>query len=323
MYRPMLTFRGHQHTVYALAFGRGGTKRLLASSSDDGTVKVWDVQSGREASTINGHVASVSALAFSPHREWLTTGSNDQRVRLWRLFTLDFRHFFASMRRRLDGHAGAVYSVAFTPDERWLISAGTDNAIRLAEFGKWRSPAVWLRGHTGNVYQVAVSPDARWMASASMDNTIGLWDLRRIAARETIAPLVILRGHTDGVTSVAFSPDGSMLASGSYDRTVRLWDIRALPDDLTILRHPAPVTMRFHRDCVQSVVFSPDGKKLASASSDHTVRVYKNASPRPYPIATLNRHFDKVLTLAFSEDGRLLASGGKDQTVIVWEDLPT
>lgn len=320
MYTPMLTFRGHHHTVYALAFGRGGARRLLASGSDDGMVKVWDVQAGREASTINGHLASVSALAFSPRRDWLTTGSNDHHVRLWRLFTLDFRWFFAAMRGRLDGHSGSVYSVAFTPDERWLISAGTDNVIRLTEFGKWRSPAVLLRGHTGNIYQVAVSPDARLMASASMDNTIRLWDLRKVSSRESDAPLVVLRGHTDGVTSVAFSPDGSTLASGSYDGTVRLWDMRFLPHDLTLLRYPAPVTMRFHRDCVQSVVFSPDGSKLASASSDHTVRVYRMAQPRPYPIATLNRHFDKVLTLAFSEDGRMLASGGKDQTVIVWED---
>jgi WD40 repeat protein len=226
------------------------------------------------------------------------------------------------MRGRLDGHTGAVYSVAFTPDERWLVSAGTDNAIRLAEFGNWRAPAVWLRGHTGHIYQVAVSPDARWLASASMDNTIRLWDVRQVTTRQTEAPLVTLRGHSDGVTSVAFSPDGSQLASGSYDGTVRLWDLRFIPDDLTILRYAAPITMRFHRDCVQGVAFSPDGTKLASASSDHTVRVYKVAQPRPYPIATLNRHADKVLTLAFSEDGRLLASGGKDQTVIVWEDLP-
>lgn len=322
MYRPMLTLRGHNHAVYALAFGHGAARRLLASSSYDGAVKVWDVQQGREASTINGHLASVSALSFSPRRAWLTTGSNDRRVRLWRLFTLDFRHFFASLYGRLDGHTGAVYSVTFTPDERWLISAGTDNVIRLAEFGKWRAPAVWLRGHTGHIYQVAVSPDARWLASASMDNTIRLWDVRQVTARATEAPLVTLRGHTDGVTSVAFSPDGTHLASGSYDGTVRLWDIRFIPNDLSLVRYPAPVTLRFHQDCVQRVAFSPDGTKLASASSDHTVRVYKVAHPRPYPIARLSRHFDKVLTLAFSDDGRLLASGGKDQTVIVWEDLP-
>jgi WD40 repeat protein len=69
---------------------------------------------------------------------------------------------------------------------------------------------------------------------------------------------------------------------------------------------------------VQSVAFSPDGRRLASASSDRTVRVYQMIDPRPFPIDTLTRHRDKVHAVAFSEDSRLLATGSRDNTVIVW-----
>lgn len=319
-YQPILTLRGHTSTVYAVAFGRRAGQTLLASGSFDSTVKLWDLEKGRESTTINGHNASVSALAFFLRRDWLVTGSNDHRVKLWRLFTLNFRQMVAALRAQSDGHAGAIYSVTYTPDERWLISAGTDNAVRLVDLSRPRDPVIWLRGHTGHIYQVAVSADGRWLASGSMDNTIRLWDLAAILARGTVEPLIVLRGHTDGVTSVVFAPDGSKLASGSYDGTVRLWDMRFVPDDLTLLRYPAPVTLRYHRDCVQCLAFSPDGTRLASASSDRTVRVYRMDEPRPYQIATLARHLDKVHTVNFSADGKLIASGSKDQTVIVWGD---
>jgi WD40 repeat protein len=130
---------------------------------------------------------------------------------------------------------------------------------------------------------------------------------------------MMLRGHSDGVTSVAFSPDGKRLASGSYDGTVKLWDLSLLPHDLTTLRYAAPVTLRGHTDCVQCVTFAPDGKRLASAASDYTVRLWRVDSAHPYEVAALRGHSDKVHAVAFSRNGTRLASGGKDRTVVVWD----
>jgi WD40 repeat protein len=317
-YKPLLTLRGHTKSVYSVAFA-DLSRRYLASGSYDSTVKLWDLAAGQEVSTIHGHAGSVSSVAFSPHSCWLATGSNDHRVKLWwlairRRLWLGLR---TGLRLGVEAHSGAVYSVAFTPDERWLISGGTDHTVRLIDLAARTTP-ITLHDHSGHVYQVAVSPRGRWLASASMDNSVALWDLPAVLARRTELPLVVLRSHTDGVTSVAFSPDGRWLASGSYDNTIKLWDLSFLPRDLTTLRYPAPLSLRAHGDCVQSVTFSPDSRRLASASSDSTVKVW-DITARPGVLATLRKHTDNVFTAAFSPDGLRLASGSKDNTVIIWD----
>ncbi len=313
-YRARLTLRGHTDTVYSVAFA---DSRFLASGSYDSTVKLWDLTSGAATSTLYAHRGSVSSVNVAPHHHFLATGSNDHRVKLWRLALR--RRLAAIFRLGVQAHTGAVYSVAFTPDERWIISGGTDSTIRLIDLDRPAAEPIALRGHGGHVYQVAISPRGRWMASASLDNTIALWDLPAVLARRTAEPLLHLRSHTDGVTTVAFSPDGRLLASGSYDKTIKLWDLTFLPRDLTTLRYAVPITLREHDDCVQCVVFSPDGTHLASAASDYIVKLWRLDEARPYVLSNLRQHTDKVHTVAFSPDGARLASGSKDRTVVIWE----
>ena len=326
--RPKLVLRGHTDTVYSVAFidfaAQSNGARRLASGSYDQTVKLWDLTSNRPAATLYGHAGSVSCLSVAMHRQWLATGSNDHRVKCWRLLALNrINRLIAIFRRNFAEQSGAVYSIAFSPDERWLISGGTDSAVRLIDLDHPRRPAVILNWHHGHVYQVAVSPGGRWLASASLDNSIALWDMQQLALplEAPTQPLVVLHGHGDGVTSVAFSPDGKRLASGSYDRTVKLWDLALLPYDLTTLRYPAPLTLRAHEDCVQSVAFSPDGTRLVSAASDHMLKLWQINTARPTLSATLQGHSDKVHAVAFSPDGRQIASGGKDRAVMLW-DVP-
>ncbi len=148
------------------------------------------------------------------------------------------------------------------------------------------------------------------IASASEDQTVQVWD----AATGSFP--IIYRGHTDFVFAVAWSPDGKLIASGSRDKTVQVWPV---PQGVQ-LEDPAAegnvFTYRGHTTFVSAVAWSPDGRRIASASYDNTVQVWE---PTPESnTLTYNGHMSFVITMAWSPDGRRIASGAGDNTVQVW-----
>jgi WD40 repeat protein len=117
-----------------------------------------------------------------------------------------------------------------------------------------------------------------------------------------------LKGHTAGVFSVAFSPDGKRLASASGDWTVKVWDAATGQEALTLKGDWNPNSEpRPESSAVRSVCFSPDGKRLAGASEDWTVKVWDAATGQQ--ALTLKGHKGAVTSVAYSPDGKRLASG--------------
>ena len=275
----------HSVAVMSVAFSPDGAT-LASGSGWYGGTKLWDVATGRDIVSLEGHTGGDHSVAFSPNGSTLAIGQN-----LWNVAT---RTNIAT----LEGHTDLVRSVAFSLGGTLLASGSDDSTIKLWDVTTGQNIAT-LEGHTDRVTSVAFSPDGTTLASGSGD--VRLWD---VATRRNIATL---EGHTDRVTSVAFSPDGATLASGSWDGTIKLWDVVAR-------EYIAPL---WHSNRVLSVAFFPDGTTLASGSRDGTVLLWNVATREN--IATLEGHTGEVRSVAFSPDGTILASGSDDGSVLLWD----
>jgi hypothetical protein len=225
--------------------------QLLATASDDKTVKVWDRARGQELHTLKGHGAGVRSVVFSPDGRRLASTSADRMVKIWEATS-------GQELRTLKGHAKEVCGVEFSPDGRRLASASHDKTVKVwdAETGR---ELLSLTGHTAEVLAVAFSPDGARLASGSIDKMVKVWDASD--GRE----LRTLKGLTGWARGVAFSPDGRRLASCGDDANVKVWDV-ASGQELQALKADG--------DGISGVAFSPDGHWLAAACQNRTVKVW-------------------------------------------------
>ncbi|MEU4511146.1 hypothetical protein AB0G05_16775 [Nonomuraea wenchangensis] len=151
------------------AFSPDG-KRLVGSGAD-GTVRIWEADTGRSIRTFASRTGSVFVVAFSRDGKRLAIAGADEMVRIWDTDT--GRQIGAP----LTGHTGPVTSVAFSPDGKRLASSGADGTVRIWDTDTGRQIGAPLTGHTGPVTSVAFSPDSKRLAGAGDDRTVRIWDV--------------------------------------------------------------------------------------------------------------------------------------------------
>ncbi|BAY31277.1 WD-40 repeat-containing protein [Nostoc carneum NIES-2107] len=290
---------GYQDSVTSIAFSSDGKK--LASGSEDKTIKLWDISTGKLLQTFNGHSSLIKTIALSSDGKKLASGSDDKTIKLWDIST-------GKLLQTFSGHSDVVNSVAFSSDGQKLASGSKDKTIKLWDVSTGKVLQTF-NGHSKSVNSVAFSPDGKQLASGSSDNTIKLWNFSNSKVSQTLS------GHSNPVNSVAFSRDGKQLLSGSNDKTIKLWDVTTAK----LLQ-----TLSGHREAVNSVAFRGDGQQLVSGSNDHTIKLWnvtigKVQQTLPSESNANSGHEAWVNSFAFSSDGKRLVSGSNDYTIKLWD----
>ncbi len=307
------TYTRHSNYVNSIAWSPDGKR--IASASGDGTVQVWDANTGGHVLTYRGHSQDVLAVAWSPNGRYLASGGLDATVQVWD--ATSGQHIYTYR-----GHSDVIFAVAWSPDSTRVASASIDGTVqvwkvssgqRLVSFNSTPSakgvPAPWntvawspdgrriaaggngdvqvfdastggnisyYGYHGGTVHDVAWSADGAYIAVAT-SNIVQVWSIA------TGKNVYTYTQHAADVFAVAWSPAGTptasrgpRIASADGSGIVMVWDA---------LTGNHVYTYRGHADyypghytsgaAVNSVAWSPNGEQIATASSDNTVQVWR------------------------------------------------
>jgi WD40 repeat protein len=263
------------------------------SSCDSSTVRLWEVESGEVRMTLRGHSLQVFGTAFLDGGRMLASGGEDRTVKLWEVAQA------LAERDELVAHSGSVESMAFTPDGQTIVSGGQDGWIRRWNVATGRQLApLGVPEDNRPVSNFAISPDGRTLAGSRA----GLWDLKT-------AQLLKIVSEENTTLSVAFSPVEAIVAM-VHPGSIRLCDA-VTGKLLRSLKIPL-------QHAVNSLVFTTDGRILASAGEDQKVTFWEVATGQELA-SHLVGHRAGITSLAYSPDGTSIASGSRDGTVILWD----
>lgn len=241
----------HDGAVRALAVTPDG--RRLVTGGDDHAIRIWDLASGRQERTLQGHIDSVRAVAVTPDGRRIISGGTYDVVRVWDLRTGLLVHTLAAQ-----AGCRAIYAVAVTKDGRRAVWAGAGSSIQVWDLAGGRAEHT-LMSRDGNVRALAITPDGKFALSGGDGGIVQVWDLGTgLLARA-------LDGHASPVLAIAVTPDGRRVVSGGHDNTVQVWDLASGRLELMLWGHTGPV---------DAVAVTPDGKRVLSGGLDRTVRMW-------------------------------------------------
>ncbi|MFN6479452.1 hypothetical protein [Nostoc sp. DedQUE07] len=312
-------FSGHRNTVTSFSFSPDG--KMLASGSEDKTIKLWSLESRNFQTSNESESNEVNEVSFSPNGQ-IVASINNKEVKLWQRdgilkttlpeskskisFSTDSHRLISTSQVNtlqlwqkngafIKNYHEKFLDGSFSPDKRTIALVRNDNTIELSSTdGKLIKI---LQGHKDKVYQISFSPNGKTIATASEDKTIKLW-------RQDGILITSLNG-LNKVSQINFSPDGETIVTASEDKIIKLW------------RRNGTLITSFNGD-IQNIGFSRNSKTLAILDSDHTIKFLAKDGKLINSLKS-----DQEISVIFSFDREIIAinnrvQNGAEETPELW-----
>ncbi len=288
--------------VRSVAFANGG--RNIYSAGGDGKLLRWDAETRDTVQVFSSQKVN-RVVNISDDENWLALGTNRDEILLYNLTQ-------RGEPRRIPGHQGAVFDLIFLPDNSGFVSTGADSRIIRSDFTNTEVIAYLDL----NVKSLALSPDGDILIGGTESGELIKWDL----SADPIVQTTIYRDarHKKPITSLAFSGDGALLAIGGYNPVdnggyIQMWNIENKQQEgPELLGFGSPVT---------DVEFSPNGRLIAGASQDRTVRFWDRENIFDLP-TQFTDHDGWVWDIDFHPSGESIISASADGLLRVYPLLP-
>jgi len=261
---PLRALRGHSHFVSDVAISQDGVFAL--SGSWDGTLRLWNIETGVTSRQFNDHKKDVLSVAFSRDNRQIVSAGRDKTIKLWNTLG-ECKYTIGSDN---DAHTAWISCVRFSPSTSnpLIVSAGWDNLVKVWNLSNCKLRAN-LVGHEGYLNSVTVSPDGSLCASGGKDGTAMLWDLSE-------SKLLYKLDAGDIIYSLVFSPNRYWLCAATGS-SIKIWDLESkvtVADIRLETDEEAVVGKRFTPHYCTSLCWSADGATLFAGYTDNKIRAY-------------------------------------------------
>jgi WD domain, G-beta repeat len=270
---------------------------IVATASEDWTIRLWNIDTGKKIAILTRHQKSVETIAFHPHRSGLLySGDRAGIIKSWRV--IDGEEL-----NSIDTQQNKVNALAISPDGKLLISGGSDKTIKIWDLTLSIEHLVTLKYHQLSVNSLAFNPVKSGVkfASVSSDRRVLLWGL------ESKIPLAIFTAHTQAVKTLAFSPDGKLLATAGDDGFIQIWDIDNRQLTQTLSAHPWTIS---------ALSFLSDGNTLISASWDGTIKFWQISTWQEIECVSTNSA--EILAMQICQKRQYIITGSRDRTAKIF-----
>lgn len=301
-------------TIASISFNAPGDWIALGCSGL-GQLLVWEWQSESYVLKQQGHFNNMACLDYSPDGQYVVTGGDDAKVKVWNTGSGFCFVTFSE-------HLGGITGVTFNQNGKVVLSCSLDGTVRAFDLNRYRNFRTFTSPHPAQFSCLALDPSGEIVCAGGMDVfEIFVWSM------QTGRLLEVLAGHEGPVSCLAFSPTAPTLASASWDKTVRVWEVfegRGSKEHITLLHDALAVSFR------------PDGKQVAVSSLDAQITFWDVQSMEPqgsiegrHDLGYTRKEIDKITakkssfgkafsSLCYTADGRCILAGGKSKNVCIY-----